>query len=131
MLAGSGLSSNEVDGGNVGSIVMIGGHSFGESVMNYVGGPRADRIGLYGGNALASMGGSVSTTSGSSQQGISGAIHISSSESDSTRDENIRTGIATSEGSGLFNLIKSDAYEPSGHLNLIVGTASTKHVGAY
>ena len=129
MLAGSGLSSNEVDGGNVGSIVMIGGHSFGESVMNYVCGPRADRIVWR--NALASMGGSVNTTSGSSQQGISGAIHISSSESDSTRDENIRTGIATSEGSGLFNLIKSDAYEPSGHLNLIVGTASTKHVGAY
>ena len=116
MSAGSGLSSNEVDGGNGGSIVMIGGHSFRESVVNDVGGP----IELYGGNAVASTGGSVSITSDSSQQGTSSPTHMSSSESDSSGDINIRTGIATSEDSGSINLSTSDAYESSGHLNLIV-----------
>ncbi len=102
IVAGTGISADQYDGGNGGSVMIEAGAAKGEGA-NDTGGSTT----IKGGNSIASSGGSVIVGSGSSEQGVSGTISITSSDGIGTGDVSIGSGMASDQTSGTIYLGES------------------------
>lgn len=102
IFAGNGVSADQYDGGNGGSVMIEAGAAEGEGV-NDIGGS----ITIKGGNSIAASGGSVTVKSGYSKQEVSGKISISSSDGIGTGDVSISSGLASDQKSGAIHLGES------------------------